>query len=89
MGICRTQLLGRTLIVVEWTTADQAIKSEDWDDVADKLKVPSLKEAGTSGQRKLRLLNRLVSDGWEIVEHQRPTIGGSATESWTFKRRVP
>jgi hypothetical protein len=71
---------------LQWSTEPEEIEGKDWKDLADKLKAPALKKEGSTDQEKLRLLNRLGADGWELVEHQRATTG---VENWLFKRRLP
>lgn len=83
------------VLSVVWTTADEEIEGRDWDDLANKLKAPASKKEGSSAQQKLRLMNRLGADGWEIVGYKNSEeafkgpgqLGGF--EIWTFKRRVP
>jgi len=74
---------------IKWITADEEIEGTEWDDLANKLKAPAPKKDGTSvTQHKLRVLNRLGTDGWEIVEHT-GTDGTSGRAAWFFRRRVP
>jgi len=67
---------------VQWVTADEEIEAADWKALADKLKAPAAKADGSANMHRLRVLNRLSADGWEIYEHQ-------GTYNWTFRRRVP
>jgi hypothetical protein len=74
---------------VHWITADEDIEAGSWEDLANKLKAPAPKKDGGSViQHKLRVLNRLSADGWELIEHQ-GTDGTTGTAAWVFKRRVP
>jgi hypothetical protein len=79
----------RAQLNIRWSTADEEIEGSEWDDLANKLKAPPLKQAGSQLLQKLRLFNRLGADGWEIIEHTGldGTTGGRA--HWTFKRRAP
>jgi hypothetical protein len=73
---------------VRLTTTEEEIECNDWAELADKLKAPAAKNADSPAMQKLRVLNRLGSDGWEIVEHV-GTDGLAGTASWILKRRVP
>jgi hypothetical protein len=74
---------------VRWTTGDDEVIVKTWEELAEKLKAPSPKKEGaTVTQQKLRVLNKLGADGWEMVEHT-GTDGTTGLATWTFKRRVP
>jgi hypothetical protein len=66
---------------VWWFTADEEIEATDWKALADKLRAPAAKNDGSQTMHRLRVLNRLSADGWEIYEH-------TGTTNWTFRRRV-
>jgi len=66
---------------VTWITADEEVEAADWKALADKLKAPAKAESGNPTLHRLRVLNRLSADGWEIMEH-------TGTTNWTFRRRV-
>jgi hypothetical protein len=73
---------------VAWATLDGETEAETWEELASKLKAPPLKKDGTPTMQKLRVLNYLGTEGWEIVDH----VGGdgvTGAASWTLKRRVP
>jgi hypothetical protein len=75
--------------VVRWSTGDDEVIVKSWEELAEKLKAPSpKKEPATATQHKLRVLNKLGSEGWEMVEHT-GTDGTSGLATWTFKRRLP
>jgi hypothetical protein len=74
---------------VHWVTADEDVEAGGWEDMANKLKAPAPKKDGGSViQHKLRVLNRLSTDGWELIEHT-GTDGATGTANWTFRKRVP
>src|SRR5262245_46331878 len=76
-------------VYVKWITADEEIDADEWDDLANKLKAPApKKDGGSATQHKLRVLNRLSADGWELIEHT-GSDGTTGTANWTFKRRAP
>jgi len=66
---------------VVFVTADEEIQAPDWKAMADKLKAPAAKGEGSGDMHRLRILNRLSADGWEIYEHP-------STYVWTFRRRM-
>ena len=72
---------------VTWITADAEVETKGWDELARKLKATPAKKDATDTVRKLRVLNRLGADGWEVVSH-RPNESFSGTEVWLFKRKV-
>jgi hypothetical protein len=63
---------------VKWATGDDEIDANDWADLATKLKMPAAKDGKPA--TKLRVLNHLGSEGWELVS--------STTALMTFKRKV-
>jgi hypothetical protein len=73
---------------VRWTTGDDEVIVKSWEELAEKLKVAASKKDGTVTMQKLRVLNHLGAEGWEMVEHT-GTDGTSGLATWTFKRRVP
>src|SRR5215213_8280619 len=76
-------------VSVKWITADEEIEGTEWDDLANKLKAPAPKRDGASViQHKLRVLNRLSADGWELIEHT-GTDGTTGTAAWVLRRRAP
>jgi hypothetical protein len=75
-------------VTVRWTTAEEELEEKGWDELANKLKAPAPKKDGSVTLHKLRVLNRLGADGWEIYEHT-GTDGTTGTAAWTFRRRAP
>ena len=75
-------------VTVRWATAEEEVQAESWEQLAEKLKAPAPKKEPTPTVHKLRVLNRLGADGWEIAEHT-GTDGTTGTATWVFKRRVP
>jgi len=72
---------------VRWVTADEEVEVTTWDALAAKVKAPAAKKNATETTHRLRVLNALGADGWELVSHQRGEVR-SMPEVWTFKRRV-
>lgn len=84
---------------LRWTTGDEEVTMKGWDELAEKFKAPVKKEASASVQ-KVRALNALGAEGWELVDQQ-PAVPSVATAgggfgrgpgtstTYTFKRRVP
>lgn len=75
-------------VKVVWTTADEFVEADGWDDLADKLKAPAAKKAGSETLQQMRAFNRLGVDGWEPYEHVTPP-GFFQQTTWSFKRRLP
>jgi hypothetical protein len=71
---------------VRWTTGEEELTFKDWEELADKLKAPSAKKDSPPTVHKLRVLNKLSADGWEVLD--RPAAD-AASGTWTFRRRVP
>jgi hypothetical protein len=70
-----------------WITADEEIETKGWDAMATKINAPPAKKNATEASHRLRVLNRLGVDGWELIAHQpRDFPGGD--EIWTFKRKA-
>jgi hypothetical protein len=75
-------------LTLRWSTGDEEIQADSWEQLAEKLKAPASKKEPTPTVHKLRVLNRLGADGWEIAEHT-GTDGTVGTATWVFKRRIP
>lgn len=76
------------LPAVRWVTSEAEVAAKDWMEMAENLKAPAPKKEATTATHKLRVFDRLGSDGWELVgQTNSSTTGGPTT--WTFKRRVP
>jgi hypothetical protein len=70
-----------------WTTTDDEIEGKNWEELADKLKAPAAKKEGSVTIHKLRILNKLCADGWEMLDHQVPE--DVSNQVWAFRRRLP
>jgi hypothetical protein len=75
-------------LTIRWSTQDDEVTAESWEQLAEKLKAPASRKEGTPNVHKLRVLNRLGADGWEMAEHT-GTDGTAGTANWVFKRRLP
>jgi hypothetical protein len=75
-------------LTIRWATLDEEVTAESWEQLAEKLKAPPAKKDGGPNVHKLRVLNRLGADGWEMAEHT-GTDGLTSTANWVFKRRLP
>jgi hypothetical protein len=84
--------------VVVWITSEQELEADDWAKLAGKLSAPAPKkgDATTTSMHKIRVLNQLGSEGWELISyHPSPSgakggFGDAITTlpTWLFKRRV-
>ena len=75
-------------LTFRWSTADEEITAESWEQLAEKLKASPSRKEGTPNVHKMRVLNRLGADGWERAEHT-GTDGTTSTANGVFKRRLP
>ncbi|MBI1914602.1 MAG: hypothetical protein HYS12_07670 [Planctomycetes bacterium] len=72
-------------LTVRWVTGDGELLASSWEELAAKLKAPEAKPGATTLiAHKLRVLNHLGSQGWEMIS----TGTGSTTSPWVFKRKV-
>lgn len=79
---------GRVVGSIKWTTAEEEIEVQEWSDLADKLKAPAPKKESPQGVHRLRVLNKLSADGWEL-DQSFSDFRSAATTSWTFRRKLP
>jgi hypothetical protein len=74
----------RPRLTVRWVTGENEIEATSWEDLAAKLKAPEAKPGATTPvAHKLRVLNHLGSQGWEMV-----SAGTGTSGIWVFKRKV-
>jgi hypothetical protein len=71
---------------IQWTTGEEELAFKEWEELADRLKAAPAKKESPATVHKLRVLNKLSADGWEILD--RPAAEASSG-LWTFRRRVP
>jgi hypothetical protein len=76
-----------TVSLFQWVTGDGQIEVETWEELARRLKAPEPKGEASPSVHKMRVLNRLNAEGWEIVD--RPVLEPGATGAWQFRRKVP
>jgi hypothetical protein len=72
---------------IRWITSDEEIETTAWDAMATKVNAPPAKKGASEASHRLRVLNRLGVDGWELVSHHPSELVGG-DEVWTFKRKV-
>jgi hypothetical protein len=75
-------------VTIRFATGDEEVTAKSWEELAEKLKTAAAKKEGTPTVHKLRVLNKLGADGWELAEHT-GTDGTAGTANWVFKRRLP
>src|SRR5262245_13140944 len=75
-------------VTIRFATGDEEVTAKSWEELAEKLKAAAAKKEGTPTVHKLRVLNKLGADGWELAEHT-GTDGTAGTANWVFKRRLP
>lgn len=73
-------------VQAKWSTVTEETEGASWEDLANKLKAPAGKAEGSVTVHKLRVLNWLSAQGWEMLDHQVPDVTNTV---WAFRRRVP
>lgn len=73
-------------VSIRWISPAGEVEAKGWDELAEKLKAPSLKK-GTVAYQKIQILNHLGGEGWELMEQQ--TSGASALLDGPGGRRGP
>jgi len=80
----------KSAAAIRLITSGEEIDAKSWEDLAEKLKAPPPAKEATTASHKLRVFDRLGSDGWELVTSSGGSTGATATAgSWMFKRRIP
>jgi hypothetical protein len=66
----------------------EELEAATWEEMAQKLKAPDAKTEATEAAHRVRVLNQLGSQGWELVASRTEgsTLTGNTT--WTFKRKA-
>jgi hypothetical protein len=73
----------RPRVTVRWITADGEIEATSWAELAATLKAPAAKADATAAAHKVRVLNHLGSQGWELI-----SVGSGSAAPWVFKRKA-
>jgi hypothetical protein len=77
-------------MVVRWTTGEEEVEVADWAELGDKLKAPAPKKESPPSVHRLRVLNKLSADGWELLDRSLGELrSGPAGSAMSFRRRVP
>ena len=63
-------------------------QAESWEDLAGKLKMPEGPKSDSATVNKLRVLNHLGRQGWEMVSAALPTTLSPAPATLVFKRKA-
>ena len=71
---------------VRWVNADEEVEATSWEDMATKLKAPPAKKDTRDAVYRVKVLNHLGSQGWELAGHTTEQFTGE--DVWTFKRKV-
>lgn len=62
-------------VSIRWISGVGEVDVKSWDELAEKLKAPTLKK-GSAAYQKIQILNYLGGEGWELMEQQ--TAGPAA-----------
>jgi hypothetical protein len=74
---------------IRWTTGDEEIEVAEWSELGDKLKAPAPKKDSPESVHRLRVLNKLSADGWEMLDRPLGESRAFSGTGWSFRRRVP
>ena len=77
----------RTLL--RWTTGEEEVEVSEWSELADKLKAPAPKKESSENVHRLRVLNKLSANGWEMLDRSLGATPGTAGSGFSFRRRLP
>jgi hypothetical protein len=73
-------MAARVKVSVRWVTGDGETEADDWAALAGKLKAPAAAKGANAAAHRVKLLNHLGSQGWELVS--------SNGNLMTFKRKL-
>ena len=72
-----------------WAAGEEEVEAGTWEELAAKLKAPEGRKAESPAAPKLRVLNHLGRQGWELVAVTQPLTASATTVStFVFKRKV-
>jgi hypothetical protein len=74
-------------VSIRWVTGDDEIEATSWEDLGAKIKAQPAKKGASPEAHKMKVLNFLGSQGWEMVSNQQEILS-SAGSTLTFKRKV-
>ena len=55
-------------MTVKWVSATGEVTTKGWEELAEKLKLLGFKSEGSAALQKIRMLNALGGEGWELME---------------------
>jgi hypothetical protein len=79
-------LLRTPKTTARWVTARATVEADGWAGLATKLKAPEPAKGATEANHRLRVMDRLSADGWELTAHGKGGPEGAAV--WSFRRRA-
>jgi hypothetical protein len=80
---------GRVTTTIRWTTGEEEVEVQEWSELGDKLKAPAPKKESPQSVHRLRVLNKLSADGWEMLDRPLGESRAFSATGWSFRRRVP
>jgi hypothetical protein len=60
-------------MTVKWVSGSGEMTVRSWEELAEKLKLLGFKTEGSAALQKIRMLNALGGEGWELMEQQQST----------------
>ena len=70
----------------KWVGPGGRVSAFDWESLAAKLKAPAAQKGDLEMDHRLRTMNHLGSEGWELITYR--FVNTQISEVWTFKRKV-
>src|SRR5262249_49418494 len=72
-----------------WVTGEEEVDAGSWEELGGKLKVAEAPKSDNPAVHKVRVLNHLGRQGWEMVSAAQPTSPlGTTVTTFVFKRRA-
>ncbi|MFO0964927.1 MAG: hypothetical protein U0793_04960 [Gemmataceae bacterium] len=79
-------IMTKSVSSLRWVTAETEIEAPSWADLGAKMKIPAKADASPEMQR-LRVLNRMGMEGWELISHSKTGSTITGPENWLFRRK--
>jgi hypothetical protein len=74
-------------MVTRWVTSEAEMDAENWQELAKKMKVALGKKKLSEAMYKMKVLNHLGANGWELVGFE-PQDNNPNLSQWLFKRKI-
>jgi hypothetical protein len=71
-----------------WITGTEETEATGWEDMAQKMKAPAGRQNASESAQRMRVLNHMGSQGWELVTTTRDSSSYISPQTWIFKRKA-